>query len=173
MPGYSGAVQEVADTSARVVIALGADHAGVALKDDLVQHLQNRGVQVLDLGTHGTDRVDYPDYGAAVGRAVVSGEANLGIAVCGSGIGICMAANKIPGVRAATVHDVTSARLTRAHNDANVLCLGERLTGPEVARDAVDAWLDAEFEGGRHAQRVTKLDDLLDNVDGGVAEASS
>jgi ribose 5-phosphate isomerase B len=143
-------------------IALGADHAGVALKDELADHLRARGLQVLDLGTHGTERVDYPDFGAAVGRAVAGGDAALGVAVCGSGLGICMAANKVPGVRAATVHDVTSARLTRAHNDANVICLGERLTGPEVARDAVDAFLDAEFEGGRHAGRVAKLDALHD-----------
>lgn len=143
-------------------VALGADHAGVALKDELADHLRARGIEVLDLGTHGTDRVDYPDFGAAVGRAVASGDAALGVAVCGSGLGICMAANKVPGVRAATVHDVTSARLTRAHNDANVICLGERLTGPEVAKDAVDAFLDAEFEGGRHAGRVAKLDALHD-----------
>lgn len=142
-------------------VALGADHAGVGLKDELVAHLEANGVKVLDLGTHGTDRVDYPDFGAAVGRAVASGDADLGVAVCGSGLGICMAANKIPGVRAATVHDATSARLTRQHNDANVICLGERLTGVEVAKDAVDAWLGAEFEGGRHAGRVEKLDALL------------
>ena len=146
-------------------MALGADHAGVALKDELVTHLESRGVKVLDLGTHGTDRVDYPDFGAAVGRAVAGGDADLGVAVCGSGLGICMAANKVPGVRAATVHDATSARLTRQHNDANVICLGERLTGAEVAKDAVDAWLDAEFEGGRHAGRVDKLDALLDTSD--------
>ena len=143
-------------------IALGADHAGVGLKDELAKHLAERGLQVIDLGTHGTDRVDYPDFGEAVGRAVASGEADLGVAVCGSGLGICMAANKVPGVRAATVHDVTSARLTRAHNDANVICLGERLTGVEVAKDAVDAFLAAEFEGGRHAGRVAKLDALHD-----------
>ncbi len=143
-------------------MALGADHAGVGLKDELVAHLESKGVKVLDLGTHGTDRVDYPDFGAAVGRAVAGGDADLGVAVCGSGLGICMAANKVQGVRAAAVHDATSARLTRQHNDANVICLGERLTGVEVAKDAVDAWLDAEFEGGRHAGRVDKLDALLD-----------
>lgn len=143
-------------------IALGADHAGVHLKDELAKHLADGGYAVVDLGTHGTERVDYPDFGAAVGRSVAAGETDLGIAVCGSGLGICMAANKVPGVRAATVHDVTSARLTRAHNDANVICLGERLTGIEVAKDAVDAFLAAEFEGGRHAGRVAKLDSLTD-----------
>jgi len=146
-------------------VALGADHGGVHLKDLLAEHLAGRGVEVVDLGTHGTDRVDYPDYGVAVGHAVASREADLGIAVCGSGIGICMAANKVPGIRAATVHDETSARLARQHNDANVLCLGERLTGIEVAKGAVDSWLDASFEGGRHEGRVAKLDALL--VDGG------
>ena len=161
MSDSNGPVDDAGDTAA-ITVALGADHAGVALKDELVTHLQERGVQVLDLGTHGTDRVDYPDFGAAVGRAVAGGEADLGVAVCGSGLGICMAANKIPGVRAATVHDATSARLTRQHNDANVICLGERLIGVEVAKDAVDEWLDAEFEGGRHAGRVAKLDALIE-----------
>lgn len=142
-------------------VAVGSDHAGFALKRELVEHLATRGIEVLDVGAHSTERVDYPDYGVAVGRAVVSGQAELGIAVCGSGIGIGIAANKVAGVRAATVHDATSARLSRQHNDANVLCLGERLTGPEVAVDAVDAWLDASFEGGRHAGRVAKIDALI------------
>ncbi len=142
------------------IVAAGSDHAGFALKDVLTQHLRDRGVEVLDLGTHSEERVDYPDFGAAVGAAVAAGRADLGVAVCGSGIGICMAANKITGVRAATVHDVTSARLSRQHNDANVVCFGERLIGVEVAIEALDAWLDASFEGGRHAGRVAKLDAL-------------
>jgi ribose 5-phosphate isomerase B len=142
-------------------IAAGSDHAGFALKAALVDHLRANGHEVVDVGTHSAERVDYPDYGASVGRAVASGDAELGLCVCGSGIGIAIAANKIPGIRAATVHDVTSARLTREHNDANVICIGERLTGPEVARDAVDAFLAASFEGGRHAERVAKIDALL------------
>lgn len=142
-------------------VAVGSDHAGFALKQELAAHLAERGIEVVDLGAHSADRVDYPDYGVAVGEAVVSGRAALGIAVCGSGIGIGIAANKVAGVRAATVHDVTSARLARQHNDANVLCLGERLIGPAVARDAVDAWLEATFEGGRHAGRVAKIDALI------------
>lgn len=142
------------------IVAVGSDHAGFALKQELAAHLSARGIEVLDLGAHSADRVDYPDFGAAVGRAVVDGRADLGVAVCGSGLGICMAANKVPGVRAATVHDVTSARLTRQHNDANVICMGERLIGVEVAKDALDAWLEASFEGGRHADRVAKLDAL-------------
>ena len=118
-----------------------------------------------DLCAHSSGRVDYPDFGAAVGRAVVGGDAELGLCVCGSGIGIAMAANKVPGVRAATVHDVTSARLTRQHNDANVICLGERLIGPEVASEALRAWLDAEFEGGRHTGRIDKLSGLDGSLD--------
>ncbi len=141
-------------------IAIGSDHAGFVLKQVLAEHLRANGHDLVDLGTHSDERVDYPDFGAAVGRAVAGGDASLGVCVCGSGIGIAMAANKIPGVRAATVHDVTSARLTRQHNDANVVCLGERLIGVEVAKDAVDAWLAAEFEGGRHTPRVAKIDAL-------------
>ena len=116
---------------------------------------------VTDIGTHSADSVDYPEFGAAVGRAVAAGEADFGVAVCGSGLGICIAANKIAGIRAVTIHDVTSARLSRAHNDANVICLGERLIGAQVAKDAVDAFFATEFEGGRHAHRVHSLDALI------------
>ncbi len=143
------------------VVAVGSDHAGFALKSLIVEHLVDRGHEVVDCGTSSTDRVDYPDFGAAVGNTVASGGADLGVAVCGSGIGIAIAANKVPGVRAATVHDVTSAHLAREHNDANVVCLGERLVGPATAVEAVDAFLVAEFEGGRHAGRVAKIDALL------------
>ena len=142
-------------------IAVGCDHAGLALKEILVNYLNEMGHEVIDLGTNTPDRVDYPDYGAAVGRTVASGEAHLGLLVCGSGIGIGIAANKIPGVRAATIHDATSAHLAREHNDANIICLGERLIGQEVAKEALSAFLEAEFEGGRHAGRVKKIDDLL------------
>ena len=128
-------------------IAVGSDHAGFHLKQELADHIRASGHEVVDCG-------------AAVGRAVRDGDADAGLCVCGSGIGIAMAANKIAGIRAATVHDVTSARLTKQHNDANVICIGERLTGPEVAKDCVDAYLAAEFEGGRHEGRVAKLDAL-------------
>ena len=141
-------------------IALGSDHAGFHLKDLIARHVADAGHDVLDLGTDSTDRVDYPDFGAAVGRAVAEGRADVGLCVCGSGIGIAMAAGKIPGIRAATVHDVTSARMARAHNDANVMCVGERFTGPQVALDAVDAFLDTDFDGGRHTARVAKIDAL-------------
>lgn len=145
-------------------IAVGSDHAGYSLKQRLATELRSLGHEVLDLGAHDADRVDYPDFGAAVGRAVAGAEADLGVCVCGSGIGIAMAANKVPGVRAAPVHDATSARLARQHNDANVLCLGERLLDPDVASEAVRAWLDAEFEGGRHVGRVAKLAELDGSV---------
>jgi ribose 5-phosphate isomerase B len=142
-------------------IAVGADHAGVHLKNLLADHLRVAGHDVTDHGPDSDARVDYPDYGAAVGRAVAAGDSALGVLVCGSGIGICIAANKIAGVRAATVHDVTSARLARQHNDANIVCLGARLLGEQVSLDALDAFLEAEFEGGRHAGRVAKIDALL------------
>ncbi len=142
-------------------IAVGSDHAGFTLKGDLAAHLRANGHEVVDLGTDSLERVDYPDFGAAVGRSVASGETELGVCVCGSGIGIAIAANKIAGVRAATVHDVTSAHLAREHNDANVVCFGERLIGPEVAKEALDAYLAAAFEGGRHQGRVAKIDALL------------
>lgn len=143
------------------LVALGSDHAGFHLRHTISQHLVANGHQVLDLGCETPERCDYPDFGAAVGRAVVDGDAECGICVCGSGIGIAMAANKIPGVRAGTVHDMTSARLAREHNDANVICLGERFLGEQVALDAVDAYLGARFEGGRHTGRVAKIDSLL------------
>lgn len=141
-------------------IALGADHAGFRLKDVIAEHLRDRGFGVVDLGTNSSESVDYPDFGEAVGSAVAGGDAELGVAVCGSGIGICMAADKVPGIRAGTVHDETSARLARQHNDANVICLGERLIGEATALAAVDAWLDATFEGGRHSRRTAKIDAL-------------
>jgi len=139
-------------------IALGSDHAGFELKDTLKNSLVEWGFDVLDLGTtDSVTSVDYPDYGAAVGRAVAAGEVDLGVAVCGSGIGISIAANKVSGVRAALVHDVTGAHLAREHNHANVLCFGSRLTGSVVAIEALRAWLDATPGVGRHQQRIDKL----------------
>ncbi len=142
-------------------IALGADHAGYELKALLVTTLQEWGHEVVDLGTDDAHTsVDYPDFGAAVAHHVANGDADLGVAVCGSGIGISIAANKVPGVRAALVHDATSARLAREHNHANVLCLGSRLIGPPVAQDALAAWLGAEPGAGRHLARIDKLSQL-------------
>ena len=142
-------------------IAVGSDHAGFALKGAVSDHLTALGHEVIDVGCHDDQRCDYPDFGAAVGRTVTGGEADLGVAVCGSGLGIAIAANKVPGVRAVTVTNSTAARLSREHNDANVMCLGERLIGIQVALDAVDAFLAAPFSGGRHQDRVAKIDDLL------------
>lgn len=138
-------------------IATGSDHAGFALKQVLVAHLREGGFEVQDLGTHAAERCDYPDYGAAVARRVAEGGADLGLLVCGSGIGMSMAANKVPGVRAAVVSDCFSARATRQHNNANILCMGERVVGIGLACDILDAFLGASFEGGRHAQRVAKI----------------
>lgn len=138
-------------------IAVGSDHAGYPLKGLLTSHLVALGHEVRDLGTDSEDPVDYPEFGAAVGRAVAGGLAELGICVCGTGIGIAMAANKITGVRAAVVHDVTTARLSRAHNHANVVCLGGRILGEQVARDAIEAFLHTEPSGGRHRRRVAEI----------------
>lgn len=147
-------------------VAVASDHAGVALKALVAEHLAAGGHEVADLGCGPADgSVDYPDYGEAVGREVARGDADLGVAVCATGIGIAMAANKVPGVRAAHVQDVTTARLAREHNHANVLCLGERTTGALAALEAVDAWLGATPAGGRHLRRVEKLAAL----DGAVA----
>jgi len=147
-------------------IAAGSDHAGVELKRSLVEHLVALGHQVDDLGADATEpSVDYPLYGAAVGRAVASGSSDLGLAVCGTGIGIAMAANKEPGVRAALVHDTDTARLARPHNDAYVLCLGARTTDPAVATAAVDAFLAARFSGleryGRRLEQLAALDQQM------------
>ena len=141
-------------------VATGSDHAGYRLKQVLAERLAEQGHEVVDLGTHSEDRVDYPDFGAAVGRAVAAGDADLGVCVCGSGIGIGMAANKVGGIRAAVVHDSVSAALARQHNDANVVCFGQRLIEEDTALAALDAFLDASFEGGRHVARVAKLDAL-------------
>jgi ribose 5-phosphate isomerase B len=136
---------------------LAADHAGFALKMQLRDELIEQGYETIDLGTDNEDSVDYPDFGRALGEAVAGGEADCGVIVCGTGIGISIAANRVAGVRAAVCHDVTSVRLARQHNDANVLALGARLIGSEVARDCLRAFLETGFEGGRHARRVGKL----------------
>ena len=141
-------------------IAIGADHAGVALKDQLKQWLIERGDAVDDVGTFTADSVDYPDYAAAVGHAVAEGRAERGVLVCGSGIGMAIAANKIHGIRAAAVVDEGSARLSREHNDANVLTLGARLTAVDEARELLRIFLVTEYQGGRHQQRIDKISAL-------------
>lgn len=141
-------------------IAIGADHAGFEEKEKLKKTLDEIGVEYEDLGTNSIDSVDYPDFGAKVGRAVASGEFEQGIIVCGSGIGIAMAANKIHGVRAAQAWNEETARLARQHNDANVLSIGARVIAEEEIPKIVKAWFDAKFEGGRHAKRVDKISEL-------------
>jgi ribose 5-phosphate isomerase B len=141
-------------------IAVGSDHAGVQLKDHLVARLRGQGHEVADLGTQGTASVDYPDFAAQVARAVAGGSAERGVLVCGTGQGMAMAANRVSGVRAAVVSDTFSARATRGHNDANVLCLGQRVVGYGVAEEIVDVFLATPFEGGRHAGRVAKVNAL-------------
>ena len=141
-------------------IALGADHAGVALKNEVKRVLIDLKLDVTDFGTDGEAPVDYPDFARPVASAVADGTQDLGILVCGSGVGMSIAANKIAGVRAANVLDVESARLSRAHNDANVLALAARVTAAARAIEIVRAFLDTPFDGGRHARRVTKIVDL-------------
>jgi len=142
------------------IIALGADHGGVAVRDAIGARLRELGHSVTDHGTTGTSPVDYPDYAVAVARAVASGTAQVGIMVDGAGIGSCMAANKVPGVRAAMCYDVTTAQNAREHNNANLLTLGGGLIGPRLALAIVEAFLSTEFGGGRHAARVAKIDAL-------------
>ena len=146
-------------------IALAADHAGYALKDELVRWLQEQGHEVSDLGTNSAERVDYPEYGMRLARASAAGDAERGIAVCGSGIGISIAVNREPGCRCARVDDPLSAALAREHNDANVLALGARLIGSDMAKACVAAFLDTEFAGGRHRRRVDQLSQLLQEYD--------
>ena len=142
---------------AGATIAVASDHAGFDLKEVLKRDLQEAGLDVLDLGTHSTASVDYPDFGRAMAEAIASGKVERGVLICGTGIGISIAANRNSKVRAAVVHDVTSARLTREHNDANVIAFGQRLIGTEVAREALKVFLKTPFEGGRHTGRVAKL----------------
>jgi ribose 5-phosphate isomerase B len=139
------------------MIALGADHAGWQLKEEIKAWLLERNVELMDFGTHSPDPVDYPDYAGQVAEAVAGGKAERGVLVCGTGIGMAMTANKVPGVRAAFCPDLFTARMSREHNDANVLALGGRLTGRELALEILEMWLQAAFQGGRHARRVGKL----------------
>ncbi len=138
-------------------VAIACDHAGLNLKSQLKADLEEAGYDVLDLGTDGPESVDYPDFGYALANAIAEGKAERGVLVCGSGIGISIAANRNPAVRAAPVTNSLTAKLARQHNDANVVCFGERLVGSEIARDAMKVFLETEFEGGRHARRVDKL----------------
>lgn len=138
-------------------IAIGSDHAGYHLKAEIAAALREDGHQVDDYGTHSTESCDYPDFAQVVAEAVRDGRCDVGILVCGTGIGMSIAANKVPGVRAALCAEPFSARMARAHNDANVLCLGARVVGPGLALETVRAFLSAQFEGGRHQRRVERV----------------
>lgn len=141
-------------------IAIGNDHTALEMKEAIKAHLEEKGYEVLDLGINSTDSCDYPVYGEKVGRAVVDGEADLGIAICGTGVGISLAANKVKGVRACVCSEPYTAKLSRMHNDSNVLAFGARVIGVELAKMIVDEWLNASFEGGRHQRRVDMLMDI-------------
>ena len=141
-------------------IAVASDHGGFALKETVREHLKGRGFEVVDLGTYSEESVDYPVYGMLCGQTVASGEADLGIVVCGTGIGISIAANKVHGIRCGLCTSVEMARLTKQHNNANILALGGRTTEPKLALEIVDTWLDTSFEGGRHQRRVDMLDEM-------------
>ena len=144
-------------------IVIGSDHAGFELKQSVIKHLNSENIEVIDVGTYTTDSVHYPIFGQKVGKAVANGEADFGIAICGTGIGIGISANKVKGIRAAIVSDTFSARMSRLHNDANVLAFGARVVGVGLAMDIVDAFLENGFEGGRHQPRV----DLISQIDAG------
>jgi ribose 5-phosphate isomerase B len=144
-----------------MIIAIGSDHAGLPLKQALLAALEAGGHLVLDAGTHGPESVDYPHFAQEVAAKVASGEARFGVLVCGSGIGMAIAANRHPAIRAVVVHSSTEARLTRAHNDANIACFGARTMGVEVALDSLAAFLATSFEGGRHERRIAKMSSAL------------
>jgi len=149
----------VASNGKKFRIAVGADHAGFGYKGMIADHLRGLGHVVVDFGTYSTDPVDYPFIGFKVGEAVATGECDRGVLVCGSSIGVAIAANKVKGVRAAPVAEPYSARLSRQHNDCNVICFAERLTGWEMVRECLETWLVTDAEGGRHQRRVKEMDD--------------
>ena len=141
-------------------IAVGCDHAAYELKEAIKEKLTKEGHEVIDVGCDSTESVDYPKYGHAVGRAVASGEAERGIAVCGSGIGISIACNKVPGIRAALCTSVEMAEMCRRHNNANVVCMGARMISQELAFDIIDTWMTTDFEAGKHLRRINEIEDI-------------
>lgn len=141
-------------------IAIGCDHGGITLKDSIVNYLEERGVQIEDFGTFGTESVDYPDFAYKVARSVADGKADKGILMCGTGIGISIAANKVNGIRCALCHNTETARLTALHNDSNVLAMGGRVIDSDTAVNIVKTWLDTPFEGGRHVNRINKISEI-------------
>jgi len=145
------------------LIAIGSDHGGFKLKAEIIKFFEEKGYKYKDFGTYNTDSVDYPDYGRVVAEAVVHGECERGIVICGTGIGISIAANKVKGIRAALCTDTYMAKMSREHNDSNVLALGERVIGAGLALDIVEAWLNTDFAGGRHSTRVNKISSIESN----------
>ncbi len=143
-------------------IAVGCDHGGIVLKESVVNTLKALGAEVVDLGCYSTDSVDYPEYGEKVAKAVASGEADAGVIMCGTGIGISIAANKVKGIRAAVVTNTYMAKLTKNHNNANIIALGGRVISPDEAKDIVEAWYTAEYEGGRHQRRLDMISRIED-----------
>jgi ribose 5-phosphate isomerase B len=141
-------------------IVIGSDHAAYELKEAIKEKLTREGHEVIDVGCDSTESVDYPKYGHAVGRTVASGEAERGIAVCGSGIGISIACNKVPGIRAALCTSVEMAEMCRRHNNANVVCMGARMISQELAFEIIDKWMTTDFEGGKHLRRINEIEDL-------------
>jgi ribose 5-phosphate isomerase B len=140
-------------------IAIGSDHAGYKLKEVIKKFLEDKGIEVVDFGTHSEERVDYPDYAIPVAESVAKGEEELGILICGTGIGMSIAANKVKGIRASLVSDVYSAHSAKEHNNANILCMGGRVLGEELAKEITNTWLNASFQGGRHERRINKIMD--------------
>lgn len=146
-------------------IVIGNDHAATALKFEIVEYLKSLGHEVINIGTDTTESCDYPEYGEKAGRMVVSGEADCGVLICGTGVGISIAANKVPGVRAAVCSDTATARLVKQHNNANIIAFGARIVGSELAKDIVKAYLDAEFAGGRHQIRIDLIHEIEKKVE--------
>ena len=138
-------------------IAIGCDHGGIVLKDAVLEVLNEKNIEVEDLGCYNTDSVDYPDYALKVAEEVSQGKADLGIILCGTGIGISIAANKVKGIRAAVAHDLFTAEMCKRHNNANILAMGGRVISPDLAKQMVKIWLESEFEGGRHTNRLNKI----------------
>ncbi len=144
-------------------IGIGSDHGGFNLKEELIDFMEEKGIEVVDFGTYNTESVDYPDYGEAVAKAVVNGDVERGVVICGTGIGISISANKVRGIRCALCGDVYSAKMSRAHNNANMIAFGGRVLGGGLAKEILDAYLNSDFELGRHKRRVDKISEIEDS----------
>ena len=146
-------------------IAIGNDHVAVTLKNIIKEHLESKGIEVINVGTDSEERFNYPISGYKVGKMVVSGEADCGILICGTGVGISLSANKIKGIRACVCSEPYSAKLSKMHNNTNILAFGSRVVGPDLAKMIVDEWLDAEYEGGRHQKRIDMIAEIEEGID--------